>query len=234
MLKVVADVRAFSSAEDQDVVRREQALLDELARLRGELAERDAMLAEVNHRAKNSLQMAMALLRIQGQASTDEAVREALGSAAERLGHISAVHEMLYEHQTDAQVVDLHRYLCRMRDALAEAYQRPGIELVVKGDCLLLDAQRTVRVALIAGEAIINAYKYAFPAGQGSIRVAAVRIGSEGRLTVSDDGVGFAAGARKGSLGMRLMRALAQALRGRVRLSSTTIGTTVTVTFPLE
>jgi len=234
LLALVPDTRPMDRVIMLPPNDREQQLLEKVALLEARLAERDALLDEVNHRAKNSLQRAMSLLRLQAQLDADPRVREALSRAAERLGHIAAVHEMLYEHETDGQSVDLHRYLERMRDALVEAHQRPGVQVSVKGEPMVLDAQRTVRLALIAGEAIINSYKYAFPSGEGHIRVAVGRVGSEGKLTVSDDGVGFPAEARKGSLGMRLMRVLGQAIGGRVRVVSSSSGTTVAASFPLE
>lgn len=230
MLAFVPDADSVQRPCDDE---REHQLLATIASLEAKLAERDALLDEVNHRAKNSLQMAMSLLHMQGESDGDARVQEALGRAAARLGHIATVHEMLYEHAPEDQSVELLGYLVRMRDALADAHQMPDIRVVVSGDHVVLDAQQAIRLALIAGEAVINAYKYAFPAGRGRIELIGRVTGDRGVLSIADDGVGFAVEARKGSLGMRLIRALARAAGGEAIVTSAR-GTRVTVSFPLK
>lgn len=80
-------------------------------------------------------------------------------------------------------------------------------------------AERSVPVALIAGELVTNALKHAFPRGrQGRIHV---RLSPDGAgralLSVSDDGLGLPAAAARGrTLGLRLVDELAAELGGTV------------------
>jgi two-component sensor histidine kinase len=218
-----------------DVALREKAALERaLAMREGELEEARALIHEVNHRAKNSLQMAMAMLSMQALASEDARTREALNGAAQRLGYLARIHELLYKRGDHVQAIEISAFLGDIVDALAGAFQRPDVQVLVLSPPLMLSTAQAINVALIAGEALLNSYKYAFPEGRAG--VATVRLSAEGgtaRLEISDDGVGFTAEQRRGSLGMRLLRALGRALGGETAVTGTN-GTLVSVTFPLE
>jgi two-component system, NarL family, sensor histidine kinase FusK len=81
----------------------------------------------------------------------------------------------------------------------------------------------------IAQEAVNNAVKYS---QAGLIRIDLARIDGQHRLTVSDDGVGFRAGADTG-MGMYSMRYRASLLGGVLQVcGNDPHGTTVTVSYP--
>ena len=91
-------------------------------------------------------------------------------------------------------------------------------------------------LGLIAGEALTNALKHAFPEGRdGRVRLV-LRAAGGGlmRLCVEDDGVGMLAERREGSLGLRLIEMFARQIKGRAAMENRTggEGTVVTVTFP--
>lgn len=80
----------------------------------------------------------------------------------------------------------------------------------------------------IAQEAVNNAVKYS---QAGLIRIDLARVDGQHRLTVSDDGIGFRAGADTG-MGMYSMRYRANLLGGMLQISDNVPrGTTVTVTY---
>jgi two-component sensor histidine kinase len=197
-------------------------------------AERGAMLHEVNHRAKNSIQIAISLLNLQRHASDDPQVRLSLASAVERLGHIARVHSMLYGHTPDQQAIDFSEYLkvfCgELREALAG-----DIEVVCQAsDELTLDPRCAVNLALITSEGVTNALKHAFPEGRtGTVEVSCSRHGAEhALLTVHDDGIGMKEGAGETSMGLKLMQTLVKGIDGTLSVESAE-GTRVEVTFPL-
>lgn len=198
----------------------------------GRFAERGELLDEVNHRAKNSIQMAISLLDLQRLASPQPEVREALGQAIERLHHVARVHAMLYGHSPDEQSIDFAVYLRTVCAELLGA-QSEHARVLVEADPLSLDTPRAINLALIAGEAITNALKHAFPDGRtGVVRVECRRDDREATLTISDDGIGLSAANHEGALGMRLIGTLSKGIDGRVSFDGTN-GTTVTVTFPV-
>ncbi|MDQ4086874.1 MAG: sensor histidine kinase [Pseudomonadota bacterium] len=232
---------ASSSGEGEDELRArlelaletEAALRRQIERQARQLREKSDLLNEVNHRAKNNLQMAIALLSMQALATEDRRVAAALEAAAQRLGYLARVHELLYQRGGDAQEIELSGFLRDIGSALKEAMNRPEVEISYDLPALMLDGNRAISVGLIVGEAMLNSYKYAFPAGaSGLIEVSCTCEEGMARLRVSDDGAGFPAEERRGSLGMRLLRALGRSLGGETVVTSGR-GTSVSLVFPI-
>ena len=191
------------------------------------------LLKEVNHRAKNSLQMAMAMLSMQALASDDSRVASAFQAAVKRLGYLARVHELLYQRGDDIQEIDISSFLRDIGGALEEAFKREEVRLSYNVPPLMLDVGRATSVALIVGEAVLNSYKYAFPAGaSGTIEVICKVEGATITLAVRDNGAGFPVEQRRGSLGMRLLRALGRSLGGETSVNSGR-GADVSVSFPV-
>ncbi|MDT8758902.1 GAF domain-containing protein [Sphingomonas psychrotolerans] len=64
--------------------------------LRRGVAERERLLAELNHRVRNSLQMAVGVVAVEARSAGDAAVREALQRAVTRLEVLAVAHRPLY------------------------------------------------------------------------------------------------------------------------------------------
>jgi two-component sensor histidine kinase len=197
------------------------------------VSERGELLHEVNHRAKNSIQIAISLLSLQMHATENDEVRRALGSAVRRLGHIATAHMMLNSHSPDQQKISFREYLTTLSSEMHEALGDGKITLSVEADELVLDTQRAINLALIVGEALTNAMKYAFPDGRsGMIKVECRRDAQQAVVTITDDGIGLPEKLRTGSLGMRLIRTLAKGIAGTADIEGSS-GTRIAVTFPV-
>jgi two-component sensor histidine kinase len=190
------------------------------------------MLHEVNHRAKNSIQMAISLLNLQRHASDDPQFRLSLASAVERLSHIARVHSMLYGRSPDQQAIDFTEYLKTFCAELHEALAG-DVDVVCHGfDELTLDSSRAINLALITSEGVTNALKHAFPDGRaGTISVECRRDNGFGILTIQDNGIGMTDDKGKKSMGMKLIRTMAKGIGGKVLFDSVE-GTRLQVTFP--
>ena len=210
----------------------EAALIDENDKL---LARNQTALREVNHRAKNSIATAIALLRIQSRRQALPEVSKALDDAIQRLHHLARIHDMLSQvGGDDAQVVNMSAYIAELSANFAHL-DRPDvrIEVAPAADPVELESARAIDLALLAGEAISNALKHAFPAGTGGvIQVALRQEEEEVILTVEDDGVGFRVKRRPGSMGLPLMAELSRALGGGLRVERRLSKTRVEVRFP--
>jgi two-component sensor histidine kinase len=195
-------------------------------------AERGEMLHEVNHRVKNSIQMAISLLNMQRLASDDPQVRLALANGIERLGHIARVHSMLYMRTPDQQAIDFGEYLKTFCSELRVAVAQDVEVVCPVSDELTLDSSRAVNLALIASEGVTNALKHAFPDAQtGRISVECRRHKGSGILSVQDNGIGMN-GKGKDTMGLKLVRTLAKGINGKLRIDSSE-GTRLQVTFPV-
>jgi two-component sensor histidine kinase len=194
-------------------------------------AERGAMLHEVNHRAKNSIQMAISLLNLQRHASDDSQFRLSLATAVERLSHIARVHSMLYDRSPDQQAIDFAEYLKTFCSELREALAGDVDVVCHSSDELTLDSARAINLALITSEGVTNALKHAFPdGGGGAISVECRRDDGFGILTIQDNGIGMTHKSKK-SMGMKLIRTMVKGIGGKVFFDSVE-GTRLQVTFP--
>jgi two-component sensor histidine kinase len=210
---------------------REVQLAASLIAAERRLLDSGEMLHEVNHRAKNNIQIAMSLLGLQMHSTQNEEVRLELATAIRRLGNIAAAHLMLNSQSPNEQLTSFRAYLTLICTQTHQSLGGERIALIVDTDEFSLDTSRAINLALIASEALTNAMKYAFPDGrEGTIRVECHADDDTMVLTITDNGIGFAATSREGALGLRLMRTLAKAIGGEAVIDGTD-GTRIEVRF---
>jgi PAS domain S-box-containing protein len=194
--------------------------------------EKAMLLAEVNHRAKNSLSIASSLLGVQAGRQSDLEVRALFTEAQDRLMAMSKVHDLLSKSEA-SQRVNLATYLSDLCEAMRPITERDDcITLEVDSDdAILLHADAAIPLGIIATELITNAVKYAFPPPRcGTITVSAHRDSESSiEFRVQDDGSGMGQ-HREGSLGYGLVRTLVKQLRGELRIQEEP-GVTVTIVF---
>ena len=186
--------------------------------------EKEQLLREVHHRVKNNLQLISSLLNLQSSRTSDPAVAELFAESRNRVRSMALVHENLYRAGAFARVAmgDHVRALC---SHLVRAYGGAQHRLTLQVDVaeVELDLDRAIPCGLIINELVSNALKHAFPNGRaGTVRVE-LQAHGPGRytLSVADDGIGLAAGAETGdTLGLQLVRDLADQLRGRIEVNN--------------
>jgi two-component sensor histidine kinase len=196
------------------------------------VAERELLMVEVNHRAKNSLAVAAALLGLQARRQPDAAVRILFQESQERLNAMARVHDLLSKSDS-AQRIDLATYLAQLCDALGGVAPRDRVRLRAAADAgLLLDADIAFPLGIVVTELITNALKYAFPGSRsGAVIAQAQRLGPAGvELVVQDDGVGMSK-PREGTLGYGLVRSLVTQIGGDISVEGGA-GVRVIITFP--
>ena len=227
------NLRALTSELEERVSARTRELEAANERLSNLVAEREMLLVEVNHRAKNSLSIAAALLAIQGRRQPDSAVKALFAETQDRLNAMARVHDLLSKSD-NPQRVDVATYvedLCEALRPIAEHEDRIRLKAnVEKG--IVVDADTAVPLGIVLTELITNAVKYAFPPPRSGTILAQAQRSPSGRVEVviQDDGVGISH-FREGSLGYGLVRSLVQQIRGEIDIRSE-VGVTVTISFP--
>jgi two-component sensor histidine kinase len=192
--------------------------------------DKDMLLRELNHRVRNNLQIVEGSLRLQAQ-QADRGCEDALNIALGRVRAISRVHERIYVEDTDKAVqVETSGFIEGLCAELASQFDA---DIDTDVDPLHVSVDESVPIAMIVNELVTNAVKYGRRPGQRAhVRVSLkARPGHGGwELAVSDRGPGVdpdAAGGR--SLGMRLIRSLAQQLDGELVIESSDGGATFRV-----
>jgi two-component sensor histidine kinase len=227
----------FEDITDRRAIEHEKALLQ--LRTDDLLKQKVVLLAEMQHRIVNSLQIIASILMLKARAVTSEETRQHLQDAHRRVMSVAAVQQHLHS-SGGVDMIEVAPYLTKLCASLAESIigeSRPATINVVADNGAVLSAE-AVSLGLIVTELVINAMKYAFP-NQSKIATVTVRYevnGAAWKLSVSDNGVGRTekSGAPvKGGLGTSLVKALAQQLEAGVETVSGPTGMSVSVTHPI-
>ena len=185
-----------------------------------ELSERNAALVvESNHRIKNSLAIASAMLTQQLRASDDPNVQEALRLAATRIAAIADVHGELFK-DSGIEQVDAGSLI----EQFARSFSRTiggtanQCRIATRCDQVILPSRYAVTIALALNELLTNAVKYGMSADtQYHIEVALTRAADTVTLRVANQ----IASQRIGTIasqgvGTRLINAFARQLEGSI------------------
>lgn len=230
----VAQARDEVSALNASLEERVKLRTADLARAR-DLAE--VLVQEVNHRVANSLAMVTSMVQLQSRTLSDPAAKEALSAAEARIYAIASVHKRLYTSK-DARLVDLDEYLAAILDHLAASMRSEGKGAFLRYtiEPLKLATDTSINLGVVVTELVTNAFKYAYPNGNGEVRVRLSSLPeSRVELTVEDDGVGRNDDVAKGTgLGSRIVQAVAASMEATIEYLRRTPGTTARLIFPLK
>ena len=192
------------------------------------LSDRDMLLREIEHRVKNNFASVASLLRLQMRENAENiTVKNALQSALGRVESYAIVNSFLYRGTQYAGTVDMSAYLAELCANLerSASLEKP-IRIVTDVQSIDWDRDQAIVVGLLINEIVANALKYAFPDKRnGLIKVQMQAAGQNWTLEVSDDGIGFVPNVETGSLGSKLLSALATQISATFRLSSGDNGT---------
>jgi two-component sensor histidine kinase len=214
---------------------REHAEAMEIAGRRA-LVFKDAMLHEVNHRTKNTLQAAGSLLVLHANATSSAQARIALLDSYARLQLLAKVHELLCTKTDGAQTVLMPGLLQTLTDGLRQSFDRASAHVSVQltSDPIALPVDQAIPLALLANELVTNAYKHAFPNDvTGEITVSLRHTPESGLiLRIADNGIGLYQTGNDVGLGLKLIRTLAAQLRGALTFATPLegAGTAITLT----
>jgi len=201
--------------------------------LQGALAHQEVLTREISHRVKNSLSIVAGLLSMQGRAAADPDLRQALDDARARVQTIASVHDRLWRTD-EIHAVSLAEFMGDLCEHLRSS-ARPGQTLTCDFAAVSVATDQAVPLGLLANELVTNAFKYAYPAGEGDVLLA-IHGAETGqlRLTVRDRGIGLPPdldAAKSKSLGMKLIATLGRQLGGHPEWRNADPGTVFILDF---
>lgn len=209
-------------------------------RLKNSLKEKEALLREIHHRVKNNLQIIYSLLNLQAGYLDSTRYKRFFQESQDRIKSMVLIHETLYQSENLADINPVE-YVNSLIKYLAHTYsiQKHNININTHIEEIDMDIDTAIPCGLIINELVSNALKYAFP---GNVRRQKSEIvitlkkdtGHRLMLSVADNGKGLPADLdceNTRTLGLQLVCALAQQLRGTIHVQKTP-GTVFTIQFP--
>jgi two-component sensor histidine kinase len=201
-----------------------------LARLEWKRAQMESMRAaeqlmfsELQHRVANGIQLVASLLSLEAsRVETAEDAVAVLDDAVTRLSIVATIHRRL--HDPALGDAGFEKALESLARDILSAAGRQEVTVSVQAPRLAITPADATSLSMIVAEAVTNAIKHAFDGRDGGridIRFETDAAG-ERRLTVRDDGPGFAAPPEEAgdSLGSLVMSSMAQRLGGRLELGN--------------
>ncbi len=194
------------------------------------LAQKDALLHEIDHRVKNNLQLIASLILLQTRRTADPAAQAALKTVLDRVTAVATVHRRLF--QGDPLRFDVADFVRDLAGDLAAAAGRDDLEIALDLDHVSIPAAAAAPLALVVNELMNNALKHAFPPGRGGRIAVSLHAGDgRARLTISDDGDGLQ--ARPPAFGLTIVKLLCQQLHAEYEIAESQPGVRATVLVPM-
>jgi two-component sensor histidine kinase len=202
--------------------------------LRQALDRQQLLLREANHRVNNSLQIVAAMLHLQSSHTESSDVRDELREAGTRIAAVARAHQKLYI-SGQIETLDLGAYLTEVCKDITASISTCEINVSAEQG-IVIPTDRAITIVLLVNELITNAIKHAYPEAPCRVWVALSRKAEDGILvSVRDEGVGLPADfdVKSGRrLGMRLVKAFTEQLRGELQIVRREPGTELAVTIP--
>ncbi|CAN7561212.1 sensor histidine kinase [Phenylobacterium sp. LjRoot225] len=186
---------------------------------------------EVDHRAKNSLQLVSSLLLLQGRRSAAPETQRAMKAMHQRVGAVAAVHREIL----DAPDSDRFNLTAFIREHVSTLARAQGGGAVVHLDLAPVEvsAAQACPMALMVNELAQNALTHGAATGRpAEVTVRLEPVGGGFALTVQDEGPGLPPGSADGGFGLFMTRLLTQQLGADVAWKDAQPGLQVVVTVP--
>ncbi|MBC7982959.1 MAG: sensor histidine kinase [Candidatus Obscuribacterales bacterium] len=215
--------------------RRERAEMSETG-IRQALLFKDAVIQDVDHRAKNTIQIAANLLAVQARTTSSAEVRGALQEANRRLLLLAKVHELLMSNHSAREIL-MPTLLQAIGDALRQSFAETAsyIRLRVTSEPIMLSEDDAIPIALFTNEVVTNAYKHAFPSGSAGEITVDLSLAAKDTviLQITDNGIGMHAMSAHG-MGQKLIRSFAAHLKGVLVYATSTNAAGLAVTLTIH
>ena len=203
------------------------------------LGERELLIKEINHRAKNNLMVVQSLLKLQSNKARYKADKEMFAESENRVRAMGMIHDRLYR-SGDLSTIDMPEYINSLASILFKNYRQDDskVKLRVHTDDMKMDIDTIIPCGLILNELLSNALKYAFPKGRkGMLEVSLTDNGDKTcTMNIKDNGIGLPEGLdiyNTDTLGMQIVTSLCQQIEASLEVSNDG-GASFIITFSIK
>jgi PAS domain S-box-containing protein len=207
------------------------------------LKEKEILLKEIHHRVKNNLQVISSLLNLQATHVRNKNDYELFRESQLRVQSMALIHEQLYQSK-DFALIGFGEYIRDLIGFLCDSYNinPKDITFHIHAEGIYFSIDYAIPCALIINELASNAIKHGFPperltsAGNtNTIEITVFELEDCYTLTIDDNGVGMPDELDiedPSSMGLQLVKILAEQLSGSLSFESNHDGTMATITLP--
>ncbi|HXB39893.1 MAG TPA: sensor histidine kinase [Bacteroidia bacterium] len=202
------------------------------------LKEKEILLQEIHHRVKNNLAVISGLVELQNFYIKDEKAAAILKESRNRIKSIAVLHEKFYETKS-LDKIEIRSYVDELIYFIQLSFssQNKEIKIHTQIDFIEFSLADALPFSLLLNELITNSYKHAFTNKEkGNIYISLIKKGNNVIFHFKDDGDGFdyANFVKDNSLGMNLVEAFSNQLKGKMNYEAKKgIGINYTLHFKL-
>lgn len=206
---------------------------------------REALVVEANHRIKNSLQIALSLLRLQssklmvaGGPAADKA-REALRAVESRVRAVADVHAAI-QIDDDAAQINLVTLFTRLVQSTRKSAELPDAAMLFThpDTRIRLRSDTAIALSLMLNELLTNAIKYGAPSPQAPVTVDLATSEVDGvRITVANADLNRTASTLdidSSGTGERLVQQFASQIGATITRTKDGVQVVATILMPVE
>lgn len=206
-------------------------------KIKASLKEKEILMREIEHRAKNNLQIVSSLLGWQISRIKEKKYKEMFRDSQNRILSMAAIYDKIMRSDNLSNVNSKEYFESLGRDLLRSYGYDERIIIQVEDDGIALDIDTLMYCGLMVNELVSNSLKYAFQDQEdGEISIKLQNIENEKiKLTVKDSGKGIPADfdfKSAESFGLNLVKTIAEGqLQGEVEILRNR-GAEYVITFP--
>ena len=203
-------------------------------RLEKAFQEKEALLGELQHRAKNSFAMIVSMISLMINTNESDEAKSVLSEIDGRVRALSALYDLLYANDTISEL-QLDEYCARITASVIPSSR--NIDFRESYEAISISSKIASPIGLILTELLTNTLKHAFPESRsGTISISLRKTEAGAIIEVEDDGVGLPEGfdiSTNSSLGLLLVETLVQQIEGSLKIEAGE-GTHFVVEFPIS
>jgi PAS domain S-box-containing protein len=203
--------------------------------------QKELLMREIHHRAKNNFAILISLLSIQKFQTQNRELADILSELQARIRTMVLIHEQLYKSNS-VDIVSFGQYILSLANIISNAFRKEGITLHSEISECRLNIEIALPLGLVVNELLTNSYKYAFTGrNKGNIHVKLAQLlhgGDDGNykweLIIEDDGIGLPESFsldEPSSMGSQIIQALVDQIHGRIEIAGKN-GASFRILFP--